>query len=62
MTTPETRTERQTIALTPSEVNDARLVAAFRNTDLSILLREERMTDIQTEAASIRALPLAVAS
>lgn len=61
MTTPETRTERQTIALTPSEVNDARLVAAFRNVDLSVLLREEKMADIRESAAQIRALPMVAA-
>lgn len=62
MNTQETRSERQTIALTPTEVNDARLVAAFRNKDLSVLLREERMADICAEAERIRAIPLQQAS
>ena len=62
MTTPETRSRRQTLALTPSEEDDARLVAAFRNLDLSVLLREEKMADIREVAAQIRAIPIAVAS
>jgi hypothetical protein len=52
----ETRCRRQTLALTPSEENDAKLVAAFRNTDLSIVLREERMVDIAAEAARLRTI------
>lgn len=54
----ETRTKRQTLALTPTEENDAKLVAAYRNIDLSVLLREERMVDITKEADAIRSIKI----
>lgn len=62
MTTPETRSERQTLALTPSELNDARLVAAFRNVEISVLLREEKMAEITAWAEQIRSIPVSAAS
>jgi hypothetical protein len=62
METQETRTERLTITLTPSEMNDARLVAAFRNTDLSNLLRDATLAEIDEQAKQIRNLPLQQAS
>jgi hypothetical protein len=62
METQETRTERITLTVTPSELNDARLVAAFRNTDLSNLLRDATLAEIADHAEQIRKLPLAAAS
>lgn len=50
------------IWLTPSEMNDVRLVAAFRNTDLSNLLRDSTLAEIAEHAEQIRKLPIAKAS
>lgn len=61
MATQETRSERLTLALTPSELNDARLVAAFRNTDLSNLLRDATISEIADQAEQIRAFPRTLA-
>lgn len=54
----ETRSERQTVALTPSELNDLRLVAAFRNVEISVLIRDQ-LEGIWTEADRIRSIRLA---
>lgn len=55
MEAPESRTERQTVALTPSELNDLRLVAALENIEPSVLIRETALSDIRRRAERIRA-------
>ena len=56
METQETRSERLTVAVTPGELNDARLVAAFRNVAVSNLLRDMPLTEVVGEAERLRAL------
>jgi hypothetical protein len=52
----ETRSERLTLTLTPSEHNDSRLVASALNTDLSTLHREHTVADVRARAREIREL------
>lgn len=51
---PESRTERATITLTPSEKAAIRLVATVDRTDESNLLREQTIADILVRAEEIR--------
>lgn len=52
--TQEPRNERHTLMLTESEVNDSKLVAAYLNIGVGVLLREWAMKDIVAEAEALR--------
>jgi hypothetical protein len=56
MNTQETRTERATLTVTPSEKKAIRAVAAARDTDESNLLRTTPVADVVDEYRRIREL------
>jgi hypothetical protein len=54
VSTQESRTERASITLTPSEKRAVRAIAALRGTDESNLLRTTPVADVMTEFERLR--------